>query len=73
MRPAAALLAYCALGGGAFAHANGDEASTTSSRRVDQALERSESLDAGIVLLAFHAKLIQPEVVERHGISVETD
>jgi hypothetical protein len=71
--PAAALLAYCALGGGAFAHANGDEAVDHVMRRVDQALERSESLDAGIVLLAFHARLIQPEVVERHGISVETD
>ncbi len=71
--PAAALLAYCALGGAAFSNANGEEACDHAMRRVDQALERPESLDAGIVLLAFHARLIQPEVVQRHGISVDTD
>ena len=71
--PAAALLAYCALGAGAFAQANGEAALGHAIRRVDQALERPESLDAGIVLLTFHAGLIQPELVERHGIDVETD
>ena len=71
--PAAALLAYCALGGGAFAHANGDAALDHVAGRVDQALERPQSLDAGIVLLAYHARLIQPDVVERPGIDVDTD
>ena len=71
--PAAALLAYCALGSEAFGRANGAEALEHATGRVDQALERSQSLDAGIVLLAFHAKLIQPSVVERHDIDVDTD
>jgi hypothetical protein len=71
--PSGALLAYCALGGGAFAHANGDSALDQVMQRVDQALERPQGLDAGIVLLAFHARLIQPDVVQRHGISVDTD
>ena len=71
--PAAALLAYCALGSEAFGRANGAEALKHATGRVDQALERSQSLDAGIVLLAFHAKLIQPSVVERHDIDVDTD
>ncbi|MEW9838626.1 hypothetical protein, partial [Mesorhizobium marinum] len=61
--PAAALFAYCALGAGAFAQANGDEALDDAIRRLDEAMERPQSLDAGIVLLAFHARLIQPGIV----------
>jgi len=67
--PAAALFAYLALGAGAFAHANGDAAMNDASTRVDQALGR-ESLDADIVLLAHHAKMIQPDIVAHHGIEV---
>lgn len=68
--PAAVLFAYCALGAGAFAQANGDEALEDAIRRVDAALAHGGGLDADIVLLAHHARMIQPEVVERHGIEV---
>jgi hypothetical protein len=67
--PAAALFAYLALGAGAFAQANGDAALEDATARVDQALAR-EGLDAEIVLLAHHAKMLQPEIVAHHGIEV---
>jgi hypothetical protein len=70
--PVAVLFAYCALGAGAFAHANGDEAMEDAARRLDTALAHGSGLDAEIVLLAHHAKMIQPEVVARHGIEIET-
>lgn len=69
--PVAALFAYCVLGSGAFAHANGDEALEDAGRRVDAALAHGSGLDAEIVLLAHHARMIQPEVVARHGIEID--
>lgn len=71
--PATALFAYCALGGGAFAHANGDLALDDVARRVDSALAHPDGLDAEIILLAHHAKMLQPEVVRRHGIDIDSD
>lgn len=68
---ACALLAYCMLGQNGFAAANGDAALERLEARVDDAVAAGAGLDAGIVLLAHHAGLIQPSVVERHGISVE--
>ena len=71
--PAAALFAYCTLGSGAFAHANGDDALEDAVRRVDAAMGHGTGLDAEIVLLAHHAKMIQPEIVARHGMEIATD
>ena len=68
--PVAALFAYCVLGGAAFAQANGDEALTDVAHRVDTALAHGSGLDAESILLAHHARMIQPEVVERHGIEI---
>ena len=68
--PAAALFGYCAIGPDGFAHANGEAALDDAEARVDRALG-GDGLDADIVLLAHHAKLIQPAVIARHGIEVE--
>lgn len=68
--PAACLYAYCALGAGAFAQANGEAALDDVVRRIDAALAVG-GLDAEIVLLAYHSKMLQPELVARHGIDVE--
>ena len=38
--------------------------------RIDTAREADGSLDAQIVLLAMHSKLINPEVVERHDLGL---
>jgi hypothetical protein len=71
--PVAALFAYCALGAGAFAHANGDAAMEDAARRVDVAMGHGTGLDAEIVLLAHHARMIQPEIVSRHGIEIAVE
>jgi hypothetical protein len=71
--PVAALFAYCALGAGAFVHANGDEAMEDAARRVDVAMGHGTGLDAEIVLLAHHARMIQPEIVSRHGIEIAVE
>jgi hypothetical protein len=68
---AAHLLAYCMVGAQAYEGANGAAALTGAAARVDEAAAAGQGPDAGIVLLAHHAGLLQPEVVARHGISVE--
>ena len=68
--PAAALFAYCVIGPDGFSHANGEAALDDAERRVDRALG-GDGLDADIVLLAHHAKLLQPAVIARHGIEVD--
>lgn len=67
--PIARLFAYCVAGPGVFdAHHLAD-----AERRVETALKHPESLDAQLVLLAIHARLINPQVVERFGLSAEDD
>jgi hypothetical protein len=62
------LAAYCALGRGLFAQANGDEAADAAESRIEAALEDADSFDAQLVLLTIHAKLINPTVIERYGL-----
>jgi hypothetical protein len=37
-------------------------------RRIEAALQFGESLDAQLVLLTLHAKVIQPSVVQAYGL-----
>ncbi len=67
-RPAASLLAYCMLGAEGFAGANGEAAALHEEGRIERALVAGESTDAKIVLLALHAKVIQPSVVATFGL-----
>jgi hypothetical protein len=66
--PLAGLFAYCVAGPEMFSRANGDERLEDVESRIDRALEDGESLDSQLVLLAMHAKLINPEVVERFDL-----
>jgi hypothetical protein len=67
--PAAAeILAYCMLGPDLFERANGPDALERAERRIEAALAQDEGLDARLVLLAMHAGVIQPAVVERFGL-----
>jgi hypothetical protein len=67
--PAAAeILGYCMLGSELFVRANGEDALARAERRIEACLDSGEGLDARIVLLAIHAKVIQPAVVERFGL-----
>lgn len=67
--PVARLFGYCVAGPDAFECVNGDP--VLENQRIEAALESGDSLDAQIVLLALHAKLINPEVVERFGLAAE--
>jgi hypothetical protein len=71
--PLAGLFAYCVAGPGAFERTNGPERLADVEARIEAALEADDSLDAQLVLLAFHSKLVNPEVVERHGLSAEPE
>lgn len=72
-RAAAEVLAYCMIGAEAFAGANDLDLTHAVERRVEIALENSESLDAQLVLLTLHAKIIQPSVVHQFQIETATD
>lgn len=65
---AAALLSYCMLGADGFGETNDESATEGVEARLEAALEAGDSLDARLVLLALHAGVIQPSVVERYGL-----
>ncbi len=61
---AAEILAYCMVGAEGFAAANGAELAADLERRIEEARDQGTSADAQLVLLALHARVIQPSVVE---------
>jgi hypothetical protein len=67
--PVASLFAYCVGGADAHRHVNGPAETARVEERIESAAARGEGLDADLVLLALHARLIQPDVVERFGLS----
>jgi small nuclear ribonucleoprotein (snRNP)-like protein len=72
-RKAAEILAYCMIGAEAFAGANGVSLAEDVEQRIDAALATGTSLDARLVLLALHAKVIQPSVVDHFGLESDVD
>ena len=72
-RAAAEILAYCMVGPEAFAGANDPDLASAVERRIEAALEAPASLDAQLVLLTLHAKIIQPSVVHQFEIESSTD
>lgn len=69
--PVAELFGYCVTGAETFGRVNGAAAVASVERRLEMALERGESFDAQLVLLALHARLIDEDVVERYGLSAD--
>ncbi len=63
-RAAAEIIAYCMIGAESFAGANDPALAAEVERRIDAALDSGASLDAKLVLLTLHARVIQPSVVE---------
>jgi hypothetical protein len=63
-RAAAEILAYCMIGAEGFAGANAPELTAEVEQRMETALGSGTGFDAQLVLLALHAKVIQPSVVE---------
>jgi hypothetical protein len=68
---AAELIAYCVLGWDAYAEANGANKTTRVEARLVGALELGQGLDARLVLLTLHARMIHAGVVERFNITTE--
>ncbi|MBX3578548.1 MAG: hypothetical protein KF723_15190 [Rhizobiaceae bacterium] len=66
----ATLFAYCLLGPEHFAAANGAETAASAETRIEAAIDDADGLDAQLVLLALHSRLIRPEVVERFGLEI---
>jgi hypothetical protein len=69
-RAAAEVVAYCMIGADAFATANDARLMHQVEGRIEKALESGDSLDAQIVLLTLHAKVIQPSVI--HDFELES-
>jgi hypothetical protein len=61
---AAEIIAYCMVGADGFGAANDAALAAEVERRMEAALASGASLDARLVLLTLHAKVIQPSVVE---------
>ncbi|MCC6000296.1 MAG: hypothetical protein JJU19_05445 [Pararhodobacter sp.] len=65
---AAQLLAYCILGHEQFADSNRLEEAERADQRVETAMEEGDTLDAKLILLAFVAVFITPEIADRIDI-----
>ena len=72
-RAAAEILAYCMIGAEAFAGANNVDLTHAVERRIEVALDKPEGLDAQLVLLTIHAKVIQPSVVHQFELDSSSD
>lgn len=70
-RQTAALLGFSALGGEAFAAANGESAALSAEIRVETALDAGDSLDAKLILLALHAGIIHPDLKQTYELQIE--
>lgn len=71
-RAAAELIAYCMVGDSPFAAANGQHLTSEVENRIDAALGDGTSPDAKLILLALHAKVIQPSVVEHYRLEADS-
>lgn len=69
--PLAGLFAYCVSGPEVFADLNGRDSAEDIERRIEAALDLPDSLDAQVILLALHAKLMNPDVIDRFGLTAD--
>ena len=67
-RPAAEIIAYCMIGADGFGGTNAAELAHAVERRIEAALVAGDSLDAQLVLLTLHARVIQPSVIARFDL-----
>ena len=62
------LLSYCMLGQEQFVASKGVSEAEDVERRLDTAISAGTGLDAKLILLALHACVIVPEVVDRFDV-----
>jgi hypothetical protein len=68
---AAEMIGYCLLGEGLFEQANGSDRVSAVETRIERAVQTGTCLDSRLLLLALHAGIIQPSVVNRFGLNSE--
>lgn len=71
--PVAALFSYCLIGPDLFSRANGPKAAAAAEARIEAALDEGTGLDADLILLALHARLASPKVVDKFGLGAEEE
>jgi hypothetical protein len=71
-RAAAEIIGYCMIGPEGFAGANDEALTEQVEHRIEWALETGDNLDAKLLLLTLHAKVIQPSVVYRFQLATGT-
>lgn len=72
-QPAAELFAFCLTGPGTFLENNGAARLEVVERRMDAALAAGEGDDADIVLLALHAGLASPALIDRYDLRAKDE
>ena len=72
-RAAAEIIGYCMIGADGFTPANEPALAAEVERRIDAALKSGTSLDAKLVLLTLHARVIQPSVVASFQLESSTE
>src|SRR5262249_16099079 len=72
-RASAEIIAYCMLGGDAFAHANDARLAAAIESRIEAPIEPGLTLDAKLVLMTLHANVIHPSVVDYFELEAATD
>jgi len=65
------LMAFCMVGREEFARHNGEARLESAIKRLELALEAGEGQDAELILLMFHAKLLDRDLIDRYEISAE--
>ena len=66
--PVGAFFCFCLIGPENFAGANGVEAAEAELMRLERAIDSGEGLEAELVLLAIHSKLINPALRETYDL-----
>jgi hypothetical protein len=61
------------IGANGFAGANDVDLTLAVEQRIEAALDAGDSLDAQLVLLVLHARVVQPSVVDRFGLESAPD
>ncbi len=72
-REAAEMIGYCMLGATAFAQENDARLAEQVELRIEAALEDEMSIDAQLILLTLHARIIQPSVAQRFELESATE
>jgi hypothetical protein len=70
---AAEMLAYCMIGPDELAAAATARLAQDVAARVDKAAEAGAGLDPGLIMLTVQAGVMQPQVMERHGLHIDPE